>query len=140
MSSNILNYCGVKLKTTGSEADASASTIAAQWNTGIGLWDQGDGNRYLRWGDTEGTLNIFDLELTPVTGDVTKVVNNYATAVTATIYTDNSDYEDGADTEVIDFTACLYNTGATQKQLKPLGDRYVIEGAVDFKIFKSNDA
>jgi hypothetical protein len=135
--SNIQNYCALMLQSADGIISASASRIAGEWNTGAALWDDGS-HRYVMWGDTEGVLNIFNLETAEILNDVHKVVNNYESALTIVV---NTQWRSSGDVkEVITFDACAYNTGATNKQLRPMGDRYVLEGAYDLKIFKSNAA
>lgn len=135
MPNDILDYCGVRLISSNGVANTHASEIAAQWNTGAALYDDGI-NRYVAWGNTEGTLNVFDLETSEVANTVHKVLNNYNSALTVKIETDA---KGGAvPTEVMTFDANVYNTGAVSKKLRPLGDRYVLEGAIDFKIYQHN--
>lgn len=131
---DVLGYCGMRLQSASGYVNTSASQIEADWNTGVGLNDDGE-TRVMVWGNTEGNLRIFDLETTEVPNAVHKVVNNYSTALTVII---NTRIPGGSPVPVITFTSCLYQTGAVDKRLRPLADRYVIEGATDFKVFKIN--
>lgn len=143
MPSNILGYCHLALESGGDLVTASASRIEAQWNTGVALWDDGV-NKYAIWGDTEGVLNIFDLE-TEYSGasplPYWNVINNYEDDLSISITTarlQGGSAVVSTRSTIVSFNNNCYRTGAENKRLRPLGDRYVIEGATDFKIFQTN--
>ena len=136
MSVDVQKYCGVQISNTGGEtAVGNASSVEASWNTGAQLWDDGE-NQWIFWGLTEGELTIYELELAAASSAGAETVYaDYDTALTVVIK-----YGSPVPATIVTFTDVCYYFGTESKRLKPLGDRFVMEGGLMYKILKSNDA
>ena len=134
MALDILNYSGLLITMSGDYTiSGGASDVKAQWNTGYELWDGGPTARYVFWGDTQGTIDVFEFEFASgaATG-YTLVTNQAYSGAALTIMVEF----DG--TNVMEFPDCCYNPGFASKKLRTMGDRLVMEGSVTFKILKIN--
>jgi hypothetical protein len=134
-------YCGVVIDTEQGSEDpgtttapsATISNIRAQWARNAELWDDGV-NKYIFWGDTEGEVTIFNLELElgSCDPDPEAAVAEYSDALSLGIY--QGRITSGSIPRVMLFTGC-YDWNLQNKQLKQIGDKLVIEGGTNFKIF-----
>lgn len=138
MISNILNYAGILITASGGYTlSGGASNINANWDTPAQLWDGGTDKRYIFWGDTEGTLEVFEFNFVATSATDFTLITNSAydnAALSVTIEMTAS----GVATPVIILPDCVYNPGMVNAQLRPMGDRLVVEGATSFKILRTN--
>lgn len=134
----VLNFCGVMIGKDTTGTDARMSSIEANWNTGFQLWDDGQ-NKWVFWGDVNGEIQLFDLELSAAAAsELTTVVANWSSAETITVYQGGlggAGLHPDHHKTVIAFTNMCYNMDVESKRLRPFGDKYVIEGASRFQIW-----
>ena len=130
---DVQKYCGVQISNTdGAVVVANASAVEAGWDTAAALWDDGT-NQWIFWGLTEGEMTIYELELIPPAPATITVIADYSTCYSVTLT-----YGKPAPQDIIVFDQVCYYFGTESKRLKPLGELYVMEGGLIYKILKEN--
>lgn len=135
--SNILNYAGIQISSAEIALTGGASNVDANWDTPAQLWDGGPDKRYIFWGDTTGSINIYEFNFSSSSAaDLTLITNaGYSNAaLTLTVKFGQLGTEN-----VMIFPECVYNPGFTNRRLRALGDRLVLEGSTEYRILKIND-
>jgi len=136
--SNILNYAGILITSSGGYVLAGgASSVTANWDTAVQLWDGGPGKRYIFWGDTTGNIDILDFSFSADVAVLFTLITNEAysgAALSIVVSTNNA----GVTTNVMQFQDCVYNPEFINRKLRPMGDRLVLETGTSFRIIQTN--
>jgi hypothetical protein len=133
----ILTYCSV-IQNDDASTDFTFSNIAANWARAAELWDDGI-DKYIFWGDVSGDCTFFEMEFTVAAWETAEVIAaNYSNAVDLKLYQAKA-ADIGSAFPVVNIEDCMYDFGVTSKQPKQVGDKIVIEGGTQYKIFVSNE-
>ena len=137
--SNILNYAGILIQSYGGYSLAGgASNVDCNWDTSAQLWDGGPGKRYIFWGDTTGVINVYDFSFSASAATFFTLITNEAYNGSALSLTINYNRGQTSIYDIMKFQECVYNPGFANARLRPMGDRLVLEEAINFRILKIN--